>query len=52
MIIPFVFIVWVQNGRPRKYRNAILRTAFASLILLALVGIATALFAGGFALGL
>jgi hypothetical protein len=52
MIIPFVFIVWVQNGRPGKYRNAILRTAFASLILLALVGIAAALFAGGFALGL
>ena len=52
LIIPFVAIVWVQLGRPRKYRNAILRVAFAALILLALVGIAAALSAGGFAVGL
>jgi hypothetical protein len=44
--------VWVRLSRPRKYRTAILGTAFAALILLALVGIAAALFAGGFALGL
>ena len=52
MIISFVCIVWMQFSRPRKYRNAILRMAFAALISLALVGIAAALFAGGFVLGL
>lgn len=38
-------------GKP-KYRDVILRAAFSALILLALVGIAAALFAGGFALSL
>jgi hypothetical protein len=52
ILIPLSSIVWVQLSRPRKYRNAILGTAFAALILLPLVGIAAALFAGGFALGL
>ena len=52
MLIPFVAIVWVQLRRPRKYRDVILRAAFSALILLALAGIAAALFAGGFALGL
>jgi hypothetical protein len=51
MIIPFVSIVLMQLRPPRKYRNGLLRTSFAALISLALVGIGAALFAGGFALG-
>lgn len=52
MITPFVAIVSGQRGRTGKYRNALLRAAFAAMILLALVGITAALFAGGFAIGL
>lgn len=52
MILPFSCILWIQFSRPRTYRTVILQMAFAALISLALVGIAAALFAGGFAVGL
>lgn len=52
MILPFSCILWIQFSRPRTYRHVILQMAFAALFSLALVGIAAALFAGGFAVGL
>ena len=52
MILPFSCVLWIQFSRPGKYRNVILQMAFAALISLALVGIAAALFAGGFAVSL
>jgi hypothetical protein len=52
MIVPLAAIIAARLGKPMKYGHALVRAALAAMILLALIGIAAALFAGGFALGL
>jgi hypothetical protein len=52
MIVPLVAIITARVSMPTIYRRVVVRASCAAMILLALIGIAAALFAGGFTFGL
>jgi hypothetical protein len=52
MIVPLVAIITARLSMPTIYRRVVVRASCAAMILLALIGIAAALFAGGFTFGL